>query len=178
MIKTVITGLLIMVFGCGIVSADATGLGASGGVLIPIIQDDQKSGHTFEFKARFKFLGPIAMEPTVSFSSLGNKEITGVGIRDGFAITHYGLDLTLGGGLGDAGFRPYFLLGGGVYNLKRDGDETSNKSGWSFGAGSTFGLGLVELDVRGRLIIISTDNSGSKKAAGITAGVTYYFGRE
>ena len=118
------------------------------------------------------------MEPNVSFSGLGNKDLAGVGSRDGFAITHYGVELTLGGGLGQPGIRPFFLIGGGVYNMKRDGDLTTNKSGWSFGAGSTIGLALFELDLRGRFIIISTDNSGSKKAAAITAGVTYYFGRE
>ena len=160
------------------VAAGPVGFGISGGVLVPIAQEDQAAGSVFGVKIRAKLFGPLTMEPNLHFGSFGNAEITGVGSRDGSSIKHYGIDILLGAPVSKIGIKPYVFIGGGVYNTKRDGDETTNRSGWSFGPG--FSLGVrpeIDIDLKGRFNIAGSDGSTSKKSVGITAGVIYYVGR-
>lgn len=158
-------------------AADAFGVGAFAGVLYPVIQEDQGSGYIFGIKARVKLPAMFALEPNVTLGSYGEAEIEGVGIRDGSSIRHYGLDLLLGGGLAGVGPKPYFFVGGAIYNTKRDNDDTTNKSGWSFGLGVSLGVAqYLDVDVRGRFNIAAWEGSSSKKSVEVTGGVIYYFG--
>lgn len=159
------------------VLAGPVGFGISGGGLIPVAQEDQAAGSLFGLRIRTELAGPFMIEPNLHFGSFGDAEIEGVGIREGSSLKHYGLDITLGGAIAKVGLKPYLLIGGGIYNTKRDGDATTNKSGWSFGGGLALGI-MPELDIdfRGRFNIASAEESTSKKSVGITIGVTYYAG--
>jgi len=159
------------------VSAEPVGFGFSGGALVPVSQDDQSTGSIFAIRIRTSLAGPLVAEPNFRFGSFGDADITGIGTRDGASLNSYGIDITLGSALAQVGFKPYLLLGGGVYNTKRDGDETTNKSGWSFGGGAALGIRQdLDIDFRGRLNIVSWEGSSSKKSFEVTVGATYYVG--
>lgn len=159
--------------------AGKVGFGVSGGSLFPIVQDDQESGYTLGLKVRAEINPFLAFEPNLNIASFGETTITGVGSRDGSDITHYGIDLTLGGGMGGPGLKPYAFIGGALYNTKRDGDDTTNKSGWSFGAGLALGImERVDIDLRSRFNIISSEGSTSRKSVSVTVGAVYFFGQK
>jgi hypothetical protein len=175
--KFLIPMLVLLLAGPMVADAGQVGFGACGGTLIPIVQKDQGSGMLWGLKVRAKLAGPVMIEPNLNFGSFGDAEIAGVGMRDGSSLKSYGLDLTLGGGLGAVGIYPYLFVGGGVYNTKRDGDATTNKSGWSLGGGLALGvMQQLAIDIRGRGIIAGSEGSTSKKSVAVTAGLTYYFG--
>ncbi len=157
--------------------ADPVGFGLSGGALVPVSQDDQSAGSIFTLKIRTTLGGPLVAEPNIRFGSFGNADITGIGSRDGASLSSYGIDITLGDAPARIGFKPYLLLGGAVYNTKRDGDVTTNKSGWSFGGGAALGVRKdLDIEFRGRLNIVSSEGSASKKSFEATVGVSYYVG--
>ena len=160
-------------------TAGPVGFGVVGGVLIPVSQEDQAPGSLFGIKVRARLSDLFTMEPNIHFGSYGDAEIEGIGSREGSSIKHYGIDITFGNYMARTGLKPYLFVGGGVYNSKRDGDETTNQSGWSPGAG--FALGITpewDLDIRGRFNIVSWEGSSSRKSFGLTIGITYYVGRE
>lgn len=175
--KVAVLGFLLVVFLSQAVSARPVGVGLFAGPLYPIVQDDQEAGFSYGVKVRVEFAGPVVMEPNLSFGGFGDAEIAGVGKRDGTSMKYYGLDMVLGNGLASMGPKPYLFLGGGVYNLKRNGDETLNKSGWSVGGGLAWGImTYLDVDLRGRVNIVSFEGSTSKKSVSATVGATYYFG--
>jgi hypothetical protein len=159
------------------VVAGPVGLGVSGGALAPVSQEDESTGAIIGVKIRADLPGPFVAEPNIYFGSFGSADIAGIGTRDGSSLNHYGLDITLGDPMARMGFKPYFLLGGAVYNRKRDGDLTTNKSGWSFGGGGALGIRQdLDIDIRGRFNIVSWEGSSSKKSFEVTIGATYYVG--
>lgn len=175
--KKLLALILLLAFGAALPAAAGVGVGAYGGVLVPVAQEDQSSGSLFGIKLRAKLYGPINLEPNLNFAKFGEATFDGVGTRDGSKLTHYGVDFVLGMPLATIGFKPFGILGGAIYNTKRDGDESTNKAGWSAGLG--FGLGLMQfldVDVRGKFHFVKTEGSATKKAVGITLGLTYYFG--
>lgn len=157
--------------------AGATGVGVFGGTLYPIAQQDQSAGYTYGLRARLNLTGPLVLEPNLTLGSFGNTEFAGVGERKGSSLKHYGVDLILGNRPGSVGPKPFLFIGGGIYNSKRDGDLTTNKSGWSFGGGLAYGIKeIIEVDLRGRINIVASEGSASKKSGTVMLGVTYYFG--
>ena len=176
--KTLYISILIMmtvVSSAG--AADPFGVGAAGGALLPVSQEDQSAGYILGIKFRLGLYGPLIMEPNLNFGSYGNTEITGIGNREGASLKHYGVDITLGNPIAAPGLKPYLFIGGGIYNRKLDGDNTTNKSGWSFGGGLALGLRPeLDIDIRGRFSIAASEGSASKKSVALTIGATYYFG--
>ncbi len=173
--KILVWILLLMVSIPAVVMAGPVGLGISGGILAPVAQEDQANGSVFGVKIRARLSGLFTLEPNLSFGNFGGVEVEGVGNRDGSSLKHYGIDLTLGGGIAKTGLKPYLFVGGGVYNTKRDGDVTTNKSGWSFGTGLALGIRSdFDIDIRGRFNITGAENSTSRKSVGVTLGFTYY----
>ena len=158
-------------------AASPIGVGVSGGALVPVGQADQDVGSDVGIRLRLKLAHLFAIEPNLNFGKFGAINIDGIGSRDGSTINHAGVDITFGAPIASVGIKPYLLLGGGVYTTKRSGDETSNRSGWSFGGGLALGiLSYIDIDLRGRFNIVSSDGSASRKSVGITGGLTYYFG--
>ena len=171
--------ILVLMLLPAIALADETGIGLSGGPLFPIGQQDQESGYMFGLKIRTPLVGPIGFEPNFNFGGYGDVTIEGAGSRVGSDLKYYGLDLTLGGGMSGIGPKPYLFIGGGVYNTKRDGDLTTNKSGWSFGGGVSTGfMKFLDLDIRGRMNIASSEGSSSRKSFALTFGAVYFFGQK
>jgi hypothetical protein len=178
MIKPVIGVLFITLLLPAFCLADITGIGAGGGPLFPVGQEDQESGVVFGLKVRAKLYGPIAFEPNFNFGGYGDVTIEGAGTRVGSDIKYYGIDLTLGGGMGKVGPKPYVFIGGGVTNTKRTGDNTTNKSSWSFGSGIAVGVMKdIDIDIRGRMNIAQSSGSTSRKSVALTFGVVYFFGQ-
>lgn len=160
-------------------AADKVGFGVYGGGLFPVAQDDQEAGFVLGLKVRANLPGPFVLEPNLNFGDFGDADIEAAGQRTGSSLTHYGIDITAGGKMASVGLKPYLFLGGAIYNSERDGEETTNKSGWSFGAGLAAGITpVIDIDLRGRMNIVSSEGSASKKSMSITVGVVYYIGRE
>ncbi|MBD3258573.1 outer membrane beta-barrel protein [candidate division GN15 bacterium] len=185
-VKKLLLTFCLVVLLAGIAQAQVPGpkfgVGASGGLNIPILQDDQESGSIFEFRGRLQPLPFLAVEPKISFSSYGSPDTFEdvVWDVDGSKLVMYGVDGVLGGGAG-IGIRPMFVVGLGFYNIKNDDTEafleSQTKFGWSFGAGLGIGVApKIELDVRAKAHIVMYEGSSSKKSLAITGGLNYYFG--
>ncbi len=154
------------------------GVGAFGGLTIPIIQDDQGSGKIFGFMARFK-LGFLSLEPNVAFAKYGEPDpVEGIDLGiDGSKVTSYGVDAVLGGGPGVPGFKPIFVGGIASYKMKNDDTQyDESRIGYSGGLGFLFGFSpKLDLSVRGKLHVIPLDGGGSKKSASVTGGLILNF---
>jgi len=156
------------------------GVGASGGIEFPIVQQDQKQGTVFGFKAKLGLIPALAIEPNLYFIKFGDPELEDLVESDleGAKLNAYGIDAILGSGFGGAGIKPYGLLGIGSYKFKHDqsGVESTN-FGWSVGFGIEIGVTpKVGLDFRGRTIVVSTEGGGSRKSAAVTGGINFYPG--
>ena len=176
----------LVVFSALLLAAAATsgqeakvGIGAFGGLNIPLVQDDQTNGTAYGIMARIKFLPFLNVEPNVMFGKWGEPDpVDGVDLGvDGSKITSFGVDAVLGGMPGVVGFKPYGVLGVGSYKIKND-DTGFDESGLGWSGGLGFGIGFsrkFDIDVRGKLIVAPQDG-GSKKALTVTGGVLYYLG--
>ena len=156
------------------------GVGVFGGMTLPIVQDDQKSGTVFGFFGRLKLIPILVFEPNISFATYGDPDpISGVNLGSvGSKVTSFGIDAVLGAGPGAPGMTPFFFGGIGSYSIKNDDtdfDETA--IGYSGGLGLGFNLGMLDLNVRGRAIVIPLEDGGSKKSASATVGLSYVLGK-
>ncbi|MDH3891087.1 MAG: porin family protein [candidate division Zixibacteria bacterium] len=170
-------GLLLMLQSASAAGLSA-GVGAFGGVGIPVAQDDQSQGTVFGIRASVKAFSVISLEPHVTFLKYGDPDVDEI-IDDptGAKVNGFGVDARLGS-LAGPGLSPFFFVGIGTYKVKNDDlqiDESN--TGLSGGLGVEIGVGpSLGLEVRGRFDVIGTEGGGSKKAALITAGVNYHFG--
>ncbi len=156
----------------------SVGVGAFGGVSIPVAQEDQSQGTVFGFRGSLKALSLITLEPHITFLKYGDPDIDEIiGDPTGAKVNAYGVDARLGS-LAGPGLSPFFFVGIGIYNTKNDDFQVDESEvGYSGGLGVEIGVGpSFGLEVRGRFDVIGTEGGGSKKAVLITAGVTYYFG--
>lgn len=160
------------------------GFGASGGVNIPIAQEDQGTGTTFGLRAMMRPIPMIGVEAYVNFAKYGDPQLDVAGITndlEGSKVTSYGLEGMLGGGPG-LGPRPFFLAGLGFFDTSRDQtvafDDDGAEFGYTFGLGLAFGLSpQISLDVRGRANLIPTDGGGSDKSLFLLGGLNFYLGK-
>lgn len=156
------------------------GLGLSGGMEFPFVQQDQKQGTVFGFKAKLSLLPGLSAEPNIYFIKFGDPTIDGLVESDleGAKLNAYGIDAILGGSFGAKGIKPYGLLGVGYYKFKHDQSSVDNTDfGWSVGFGIEVGVTpSVTLDFRGRTIVVSTEGGGSRKSGAITGGINFYPG--
>jgi len=158
------------------------GVGAAAGLTIPVAQDDQGSGTAFEIRGILGLMPSVVIEPNLTLVRYGEPDMTSVGISggvDGADVTGYGVDALLGGAIGKAGLSAYGMVGAGMYKTKRDQIGVDNSDfGWSAGIGFLFGLTpQFGLDVRGRMLFVSSEGGASKKAANVTGGLNFYFGK-
>ena len=169
---------LILMFQSASAAGMEVGVGAFGGVGIPVIQDDQSQGTVFGIRGSIKAMSVIVLEPHVTFLKYGDPDVDAI-IDDGpgSKVTSYGVDARLGSLMGP-GMSPFFFVGLGIYKTKNDDLQVDNSEvGLSGGLGVEIGMGpSLGLEVRGRFDVVGTEGGGSKKAALITAGVNYHFG--
>ena len=158
------------------------GAGAFGGMDFPLLQDDNTSGAIYGVRGIVKLQMPITLEPFIYFGSYGAAEFEDfTNDLDGAEITAYGIDATFFKSSGK-GVGPYFLVGAGFYDIADDGVQAAYESqgtrlGYSLGAGLTIGATpYLQIDLRGKANIITQDGGGSRKSAGATAGISYFFG--
>ena len=174
--KRVLTMILLIFFALS-TSAFSTDLGAGafGGVLIPVVQEDQGTGSTFGIRGKIALMDGISLEPNINFHKYGDAELD-FGTIAGSKITSFGVDAIVGGGQGKSTVSMYGLIGGGFYSITRDFDEDVSKLGFSAGLGLELVLvQSVGFDIRGKLDVISGEGGGTKKSAAVLGGVTYYF---
>jgi Outer membrane protein beta-barrel domain len=180
--KRILLLLAVTIFTASSLSA-GVGVGAFGGLAIPIAQDDQDKGKVFGLKARLKAIPLFAIEPYLSFAKYGDKVIEGLvgGEFKGSKVNSYGVDALLGAPMGGPGLKPYVILGAGFFSTKADETNTvvedKTRLGLSGGLGFDIGFGpTFSVDARGKLNVISQEEGGSKKSATITVGATLFLG--
>jgi opacity protein-like surface antigen len=175
--KTTIVAVLVLLASLAVAQTPKIGAGVFGGLSIPLVQDDQKSGTVFGLRGRLSLLSFLSGEAQLAFTKWGQGDpVEGIVMPKGSKITQFGVNALLGGGPGP-GVKPYFIAGMGSYKIKND--ETKDeltRMGYSAGLGLGIGLGpKFGVDVRGELVVVPLEEGGSKKAAQATAGVMVNF---
>jgi hypothetical protein len=174
--KTLTLTLLALALFAGTAAAVDIGVGAYGGVNVPVLNDLSKQGTDFGIRVPVKLIPLLTVEPFWSKSSLGDAEEDIAGItytRDGGDLTGFGANALLTFGAPMFQFFPF--AGIGSYKLERDGAEDVSDVGYSFGLGlGTSLIPKLSLSVRGELDMVITDET-SQKFAKVTAGAAYSF---
>ncbi len=185
MIRSIFAAVLLLALTTAVQAQGLSlGFGASGGLNIPIAQDDQGSGTGFALRAILRPISLVAFEANLNLASYGDPELDVEGVTndlEGSSVTAYGIDATLGGGAGP-GFHPFLIGGLGMFDVSRDQtaafDEDGAQFGWTAGLGFAIGVGRnLSLDLRGRLNIIPTEGSSSQKSAFVLGGLNFYLGK-
>ncbi len=176
--KTAIVAVLLLAAAAVTAQTPKLGVGAFGGLSIPLAQDDQSSGTVFGLRAKLALAGFLAAEGQIGFTKWGDPDpVDGFDLGiSGSKITQFGVNGILGGGAG-AGIKPYFLGGIGSYKIKND-DTKYDESRVGYNGGLGLGIGFspkLSLDARGEAVVIPMDGGGSKKAVVGSAGLTLYF---
>ena len=174
--KTLTLTLLALAIFAGTAAAVDIGVGAYGGVNIPVLNDLSKQGTDFGVRVPVRLIPLITVEPFYSTSSLGDAEedINGISYtRDGGDLKGFGVNALLT--FGSPAFQFFPFAGIGSYKLEREGAEDVSDMGYSFG----LGLGVspipkLSLSVRGELDMVVTDET-SQKFAKVTGGAAYSF---
>lgn len=165
---------LALLLGAGPAQALSIGLGAFGGISVPVVQDDTGQGTQFGIRVPVNLVPLIAVEPFFSSSAGGDKEETLAGTtytRTGIDVTAFGANLLIPFG---AAVRFYPFVGVGSHKLERAGSEEITKTGYNFGLGLGFSppLAGLSVDLRGELTAV-VDGDVSRKWANATLGVSY-----
>jgi hypothetical protein len=180
--KTLLVALLALALLAGAAAAAEIGIGAYGGVNVPVLNDLSKQGTDFGIRVPVKLASAFTLEGFYSMSSLGNVDETfgtNTYTRDGGDLKAFGANALFTAG---ERFRVFPFVGIGSYKLTRSGAEDLTKVGYSFGLGLGFlpdpAVEKLSIDVRGELDMMVTDQT-SQKFAKATAGVSYlFFGEE
>lgn len=168
---TIFLLLALVLLPC-VAGAAGVGIGAFGGVSVPIVQDDNGQGTLFGVRVPVSLLPLVTVEPFFGKTGGGDKDQDVLGItrtRSGIDVNAYGANVLLTFG---SKLQLYPFAGIGSYKLKRPGLDES-QTGYSFG----LGLGLspapkISLHVRGELDA-AVKGDTSRKWASVTAGVSY-----
>ena len=173
-----LTAVLLMIAGLCQAEGPRYGVGAFGGLEIPIVQDDQDQGTILGFRARARLTPMITLEPRLHFTKYGDPSFDEfTADLEGSKVTAFGVDALVGTPFNRFGV--FGIVGIGSYKIKRDQTgQDESEIGWSGGVGFEFGLTpQVAIDVRGLGIIIPTEGGGSKKSAAVFTGVNFHFGQ-
>jgi outer membrane protein with beta-barrel domain len=159
----------------GTARAGGIGIGAFGGVSVPVIQDDTDRGSLYGVRVPVSLVPMLTVEPYFASTKGGDvtQDLFGASYtRSGIDVTSYGANLLLTFG-GPVQFYPY--AGIGSFKLERDGLDVS-QTGYNFGLGLGFGLPAtgLSLHLRGELAA-AVDGDVSRKWANVTAGLHYNF---
>lgn len=169
---TILVVLVLALLPCTAVAA-SVGVGAFGGMGIPIIQDDNGQGAIYGARVPVTLLPLLTVEPYFLTGSGGDKEqdIEGTTYtRSGLDLTSFGANVLLTFG-GKVQFYPF--AGIGSYKLTRAASEDLTGVAYSFG----LGLGVspmpkLTVHLRGDLTA-AVDGETSRKWANVTLGASY-----
>lgn len=170
--KMMVFVLLAVALMTGVAGAASVGIGAFGGLSVPVVQDDTGKGTTFGVRAPVSLLPLITVEPYFLSSKGGDKEqdIGGSTVtRTGIDVSGFGANamLTFGGPVS-----LYPFAGIGTHKLKRDGLEETRTT-FSFGLGVGISpMPKIRLHIRGQLDAAVKDEA-SRKWGTATVGVSY-----
>ena len=178
--KLFVLAALALILAATTANAVTIGVGAFGGLSIPIVNDLSTQGSTFGVRAPVGISPMFTAEAFYSQSALGDAEEDFGGpvtyTRDGGDVKGYGVNaiLNFGGGTG----MHFFPFGGiGSYTIERSGSEDISEVGYNFGVGIGFGVAsmpALSFDVRGEALMIKTGET-SQKLGNVTAGVSWKF---
>lgn len=183
--KTVITMVILALPSmAGAQNPIKLGIGLSGGLNIPVVQQDQARGTAFGIRGIIGLMSLITIEPNLNFAKYGDPSLDLPGVTndlEGSKVTSYGVDALLGASMSAPGLSPFVIVGMGFYKTERDQtaafDDDGTDFGWSAGLGFALGLSpAISLDVRGRFNMIPVDGGSSKKSVFVTGGLNYFFG--
>lgn len=164
--------LLALLASAGAAHALSVGVGAFGGVSVPIVQDDTGQGSQFGIRVPVNLVPMVNVEPYFASTSGGDAE-EDFGTRTGLDVSAFGANLLFPFG---AGIRFFPFVGIGSHTLKREGQDDITKTGYNFGLGLGFSppVAGLSIDVRGELNAV-VDGDVSRKWANATVGVSYNF---
>lgn len=174
-----ITGaaLLLVTGGAAARTGVGIGVGAFGGLNVPILQDDaDASGTVFGLRVPVRLIPRLSVEPYVATSSLGGTEIVSGGVaytRSGFDVTTVGLNVALANLVDGPSINIYPFAGIGSTTLKRAEDPDVTETTYTGGVGFTLRpQSQVGLHFRAEAVVVSRDDVSRKFAQG-TFGLTY-----
>jgi opacity protein-like surface antigen len=171
--RALILVLFALAFLPCVAAAASVGVGAFGGMSVPILQDDNGQGTLFGVRAPVALLPLVTVEPYFARMSGGDKDqdLDGTTItRAGMDVTGYGANvlLTFGGKL-----QFYPFAGIGSYQLSRTGSPDQTNTAYTFGLGLGISpMAKVMIHVRGELAA-AVEGAVSRKWANATIGVSY-----
>ena len=171
--RTMLFAFLSLTLVSGVAGAADVGIGAYGGVGVPIVQDDNGRGNVFGVRVPVSLLPLLTVEPYYASNKGGDKDqvIGGTTItRSGIDVTGFGANalLTFGGTL-----KFYPFAGIGSHKLKRTGtEETRTTFNFGLGLGICPPVAKLTIHLRGELNAAVKDEA-SRKWGTITAGVSY-----
>jgi len=179
--RSVILTLLALALGVSAARAQTDiGIGAFGGLSIPIANDISTQGSTFGVRVPARIAPWLTIEAFYASSVLGDAEEDFGGpttfTRDGGETTAFGASalFPFGGSEFGQGLRFFPFVGLGSYSLKRDGADDIDDLGLNFGLGiGMFVMPKLTLDLRGEFAAIITDDT-SQKFGNATLGATWY----
>ena len=176
--KRLATCMFVLALTAGPASAVTLGVGAFGGMSIPIVQDDNGQGQTYGIRIPVGLTPIFTLEPYGSMTQGGDKEetINGIGLtRSGIEMQSYGANLLLTFG---TGFQMFHFAGIGMTTSERAGlDQSSVQYNFGIGLGfAPFALPL-SIDIRGEYASVTDeDNSSTARNYGnVILGATYKF---
>jgi hypothetical protein len=163
-----------------VASAGKYGIGAFGGVNIPVVQQDEKAGALFGAKARIPLLPFLAIEPNFTLAQfrgndfeVGEQSFT---MADG-DITSFGVDLVIGTMSSMSKMKFYGLVGLNSNTFKRE-EFKKTGLGLTLGPGfEFFATEMLSVEVRARYHAIKV-GEGGKSHLELSGGLNYYFGKE
>lgn len=184
MVKTAFCVILLLLTAGSAAGLQPTfGLGASGGLTIPIVQADQATGSNFGLRVFIRPIPMLGIETNLHLARYGGPDLGLEGVTndlEGSHLTAYTLNALIGGHP-NSRLSPFLLTGLGFFRTSRDQtqwlEDAETKFGWIAGAGFDVALGRgLALDIRGQLNIIPTDGGSSRKSAFVLGGLNYHFG--
>jgi hypothetical protein len=180
--KTLYVGILfLLLFSLpSIVYAAKYGIGAFGGMNIPVAQGDTKPGALYGVKGRIPLLPFLAVEPNFLVADFKGKDLTVQDTisyaQEGGNFTSFGADLIVGTFSGMSKLKFYGLAGINTNTYKRKGMENKTGLGLTIGTGfEFFPTDIISVEIRSRYHPIKIGDGGRVHVE-ISGGLNYYFG--
>jgi hypothetical protein len=153
--------------------AGSVGIGAFGGVSLPILNDTAGNGSQYGVRVPVHVVPYFGVEPYFAQSSLGSTDQTFAGLsytRSGPDVTTWGANAIFYFG-GPVQFYPLVGIGSTTIQQTSSADVTGTNINFGLGFGFT-PLPKTTIDLRGEMNSVIT-GSTSRKFGNITAGVSY-----